>query len=66
MFKFRFVIALVLLATTVLMTGCAGTINGIGKDLQSWTADETHGQEMERLRRENDRLRRQHSYKTQY
>jgi|14_taG_2_1085336.scaffolds.fasta_scaffold13675_2 predicted small secreted protein len=38
---------------TLLMSGC-NTMHGFGKDLQSWTADETHGHNManEQRRRE--------------
>lgn len=53
-----FLILLFMLALFVLLTGC-NTLNGFGKDLQSWTADETHGHHMaEEYRRQQLRQER--------
>jgi len=43
---FKMIAVTVVLALSVfLLTGC-NTVNGFGKDLQSWTADESHGHNM--------------------
>ena len=43
---FKMIAVTVILALSVfLLTGC-NTVNGFGKDLQSWTADESHGHNM--------------------
>jgi len=49
-----FLVLIVILSVTVLMTGC-NTMNGFGKDLQSWTADEAHGHNMAQQQRDHQR-----------
>ena len=41
-----FVVVLLFLAVFTLLSAGCNTMNGFGKDLQSWTADETHGHNM--------------------
>ena len=48
-----FLLLAFMLGLTLLLCGC-NTVNGFGKDLQSWTADETHGHNMADEQRRRD------------
>lgn len=47
-------IALIVLSVFVLMSVGCNTMNGLGKDLQSWTADESHGHNMAQQNRRQE------------
>ena len=51
MHKFLSIVALLFLAVYLLTAVGCNTMNGFGKDLQSWTADETHGHNMAQQQR---------------